>query len=299
LKEKKVIIILGPTAVGKTALAIRIAKHFQTDIISADSRQCYREMSIGVAKPSISELAEVKHYFINSHSITENVNAAVFEEYALNAADQIFGRNDTAIMVGGTGLYIKAFTEGMDLIPAIPSQVRETIIQQYEQSGIEWLQQQVKQSDPLYYESGEIHNPQRLMRALEVKIATGKSIREFQRKEKIERPFSIYKFGVGLPRQELHDNIHHRVDIMMDQGLLEEVKSLYPYRNINALKTVGYAELFDYIDGKFSLAEAVSEIKKNTRHYAKRQLTWFGKEADVKWISPQDEKEIVNSFKIA
>jgi len=296
---KTCIVIVGPTAVGKTALAIRVAQHFGTEIISADSRQCFREMTIGVAKPSEEELARVKHYFINSHSIQEEVNAAVFEQYALQSVSAIFRQHDVAVMVGGTGLYVKAFCEGLDDMPPVSPETRQQINEQYEQLGLSWLQQQVAEKDPLYYSTGEIQNPQRLMRALEVKLATGQSIRQYQQGKKTERAFRIVKIGLELPKEVLHMNINQRVDVMMEQGLLKEVESLLPWRSLNALQTVGYAELFRYLDGDCSLEAAVEAIKKNTRHYAKRQLTWFRKSVDVQWFSPKNDVAVINYCQLA
>jgi tRNA dimethylallyltransferase len=236
-----VIVIVGPTAVGKTAFAIALAQHFNTQIISADSRQCYNELSIGVAKPSTDELAAVKHYFIGTHSINEEVNAGVFEKYALDAAAQIFKSNTVAVMVGGTGLYIKSFCEGIDLMPSIDPALRNKIIEDYETNGIEWLQHQVAANDPIYWESThEKNNPQRLMRALEIVLATGKSITEFQSAQKVKRPFNILKIGLSMPREILNGRINNRVDAMMEDGLLEEVKGLLPMAHLNALQKVGY-----------------------------------------------------------
>jgi tRNA dimethylallyltransferase len=282
--RKSCIIILGPTAVGKTSLAIDLAKQIKTEIISADSRQCFREMSIGVAKPSPDQLAAVRHHFIDSHSIQENVNAAVFESYALNAVNEIFQKHDTAIMVGGTGLYIKAFCEGLDEMPEVRAQLREEVISNYKLKGIAWLRDEIEKRDPVYASTGEMQNPQRMMRALEVKLSTGKSIREFQQKKKVDRDFNVTKIGLELPTSLLKRNIDHRVDEMMDAGLLAEVKQLYPYRSLNALQTVGYRELFEYLDGKIELNEAANLIKSNTRQYAKRQMTWFRKDKEIKWF---------------
>lgn len=283
---KTCIVIAGPTAIGKTAYAIEVAKYFNTEIISADSRQCFKELNIGVAKPSTEELNAVKHHFINSHSIKQEVNAALFEQYALEKLQQIFEHNDTAVVAGGTGLYIKALCEGMDEIPAIDENVRNTIISNFNANGIEWLQQQVKENDPLYYASGEIQNPQRLMRALEVKLSTGKSITSFQTKQKKQRDFTIIKLVLDMPREQLYERINKRVDIMMKEGLAEEVKELLPLQTLNALQTVGYRELFEYYNGSISLQSAVELIKQNTRHYAKRQVTWFKNDKDWKWITP-------------
>lgn len=282
-RKKTCILILGPTAVGKTALAIQVAQHFSTEIISCDSRQCFKELNIGVAKPTVEELALVQHYFINSHSIHDTVNAALFEQYALEQLNAIFKEKDIAVMVGGTGLYAKAFCEGMDTIPAIDEKLRQQLNEQYQQKGIEWLQQEVKQSDPVYFERGEIHNPQRLLRVLEVVMQTGSSITSFQTNEKKQRDFNIIKIGLELPRDVLYDRINKRVDQMIGQGLLKEVKNLLPYKDLNALQTVGYKELFSYFNHEVSFELAINDIKKNTRHYAKRQMTWFKKDAAIKW----------------
>ena len=296
MKSKTIIVIAGPTAVGKTSLAIELAKHFNTEIISADSRQCFKELDIGVAKPGMQQLNEVRHYFINSHSIHEDVNAAIFEQYALQCADDIFRRHDIALLVGGTGLYIKAFCEGLDEIPAIATDVREEIISNYTLSGLAWLQEQVRVNDPEYFATGEIANPQRLMRALEVKLGTGKSIRQYQQGRKLVRDFSIIKVGLELPKEKLHANIDYRVDEMMRQGLLKEAESLIPFRALPALRTVGYTELFSCLNGEISLDDAVVAIKKNTRQYAKRQMTWFRRDPSVKWFSPNEKQEIIDLY---
>ncbi|HEU4469962.1 MAG TPA: tRNA (adenosine(37)-N6)-dimethylallyltransferase MiaA [Flavisolibacter sp.] len=280
---KTVIIIAGPTASGKTRLAIDLALRYETEIVSADSRQCYREMNIGVARPSVEELSQVRHHFIASHSIHDKVNAISFEQYALDIVHELFRTKDIVIMAGGTGLYLKAFCEGMDEIPDVPSHIREGISAEYEAHGLPWLQQQVQLLDPRFYSSAEIHNPRRLMRALEVLQATGRSVLDFRRGSKAERDFRIVKWAIDIPRTKLADNINLRVDRMMEKGLLEEVKSLYPQRHLNALQTVGYRELFAFIDGEMSLPAAVEQIKINTRQYAKRQLTWFRKDEGYSW----------------
>lgn len=285
-QRKKIIIIGGPTAVGKTAVAIETALHFGTEIISADSRQCYRELNIGVARPSAAELRKVPHHFIASHSVTEKINAAYFENWALQKVQALFQQYDTVVMVGGTGLYIKAFCEGFDAIPEIPASIRESISNRYEERGLQWLQDEVQQQDPLFYASGEIKNPHRLMRALEVMEATGSSITAFQKGNKETRDFDIEKIGLELPRELLYDNINRRVDSMMEAGLPDEARSLLPYRSLQALNTVGYKELFQYFDGAISLDEAVAAIKQHTRQYAKRQLTWFKKDPEFQWIVP-------------
>jgi tRNA dimethylallyltransferase len=286
--KKTVVIICGPTGAGKTSVAIQIAKHFQTEIISADSRQCFQELNIGVARPSVQELTEVKHHFIASYSIHEEVNAAVFEKFALEKAKELFQQHDVIVMVGGTGLYIKAFIEGLDSIPGIDPAIRENIIHNYETKGLEWLQQEVKLKDPLFYEKGEIQNPQRMMRALEVMESTGQSIVSFHKTAKTKRDFTIINIGLELPKEELHRNINTRTDKMMEAGLLNEVKDLLPYKTLNALQTVGYKELFDHLQGDISLDDAVGQIKTNTRQYAKRQMTWFKKDRSIRWFHPNE-----------
>ncbi|MFZ9388409.1 MAG: tRNA (adenosine(37)-N6)-dimethylallyltransferase MiaA [Chitinophagaceae bacterium] len=291
--SKHVLLIMGPTAVGKTSLAISLAKHFQTSVISADSRQCFRELKIGVARPSGSELQGIKHYFIASHSVREEVTAVTFEQYALEKAHEIFREKDILVMAGGTGLYIKAFCEGLDEIPDIRPGIRERIAAGYEKKGLDWLQTEIRKKDPEFFSLGEIQNPQRMMRALEVIESTGKSILAFRKGEKAKRNFNVIKIGIELPRDLLNQRIDARVDSMMEAGLLEEVRSLLPYRDANALQTVGYAELFDHLDGKISLETAVAEIKTHTRQYAKRQMTWFKRDPSVTWYDPGDTEKIL------
>lgn len=292
--HKTVLLITGPTAVGKTSVSIQLAKHFRTEIISADSRQCYKEITIGVAKPSTEDLQDVPHHFINSHSIHDSVNAATFEQYALGHAEALFKQHNLVVVVGGTGLYIKSFCEGMDEIPATDETIRNEIQAAYQQNGISWLQQQLQTNDPLFAVEGEMHNPQRMTRALEVVLSTGQSILQFRKGEKQERPFNIIKIGLELPREELYQRINHRVDVMMKDGLLEEARTVYPLRQLNALQTVGYKELFDYFDGTVNLETAVDKIKQNTRHYAKRQLTWFKRDAEMKWFQLTQQEEMIH-----
>jgi len=288
--NKTCIVISGPTAVGKTSLAISVAKYFSTQIISSDSRQCYKELSIGVAKPSQEELTSVPHYFINSHSIHESVNAGLFEKYALEKVQEIFLKSDVAVIVGGTGLYTKTFCEGIDQLPIVLPGIREDIMGNYEKKGLEWLQLEVKKNDPLYFSKGEIHNPHRLIRALEIVMSSGKSILTFQTQKSQPRNFKIIQIGLELPREELYQRINDRVDQMILDGLVEEVKSLIVYQDLNALQTVGYKELFDYFSEKNALQDAIESIKINTRHYAKRQMTWYKKVKTIKWTSPDFDK---------
>ena len=281
-----VYIVVGPTAVGKTKYAIELAQKLQTEIISADARQCYQELNIGVARPSEKELATVPHHFIASHSIQENLNAGIFEQYALAKATDLLEKFGSVVMVGGTGLYIKAFVEGMDQIPAIDPAIRIQIQQDVSSKGMDWLQAQVKQLDPAYWaiaDQGEQQNTQRLSRALEVMIGTGQSILNFQQQVKKTRPFNIQKIGLEMPREQLYNRINQRVMQMVEMGLEEEVSALRPQFHLNALQTVGYQEWLPFFEGHQSKEAVVEAIQQNTRHYAKRQMTWFKKDAEINW----------------
>ncbi len=286
MKKKTCIILAGPTAVGKTATAIEMADYYSTEIISADSRQCYKELNIGVAKPSQEELKSVHHYFIDSHSIHDSVNAADFEKYALNSIEKIFSKSNIAIVVGGTGLYIKAFCEGLDQIPEVDAHIRSMIVDGYNQYGMEWLLKELQEKDPIYFQGGEMQNPRRMMRALEVKLSSGQSILYYQSHQNVKRDFDIVKIGLELPREVLYQRINSRADKMIVEGLVKEVEQLIPFKSLNALQTVGYRELFDYFEGKCSLTRAVELIRQNSRHYAKRQLTWFKKDTSFNWFQP-------------
>lgn len=288
MSNHTVYIIVGPTAVGKTSFAISLAQHLQTEIISADARQCYSELNIGVARPSLVELSQMPHHFIASHSVNDTVNAQVFENYALAKADELFKSHHSVVMVGGTGLYIKAFCEGLDLIPAIDPAIRENIIKQYEKLGLRWLQKEVSVKDPMYWAKGEQQNPQRLMRALEVVLGTGASVISFQNKNKVTRPFNIVKVGLELPRAQLYEKINQRVLTMVENGLEQEVRNLAPQFYLNALQTVGYSEWMPYFEGDLLKEKVIENIQKNTRHYAKRQMTWFKKDSTISWYSPYE-----------
>jgi tRNA dimethylallyltransferase len=281
-----VYIVLGPTAVGKTAYAIELAKKLKTEIISADARQCFKELNIGVARPSEAELASVPHHFIASHSIHEPVNAGVFETYALEKTAELLNQYGSAVMVGGTGLYIKAFAEGMDAIPAIDPAIRIQVQNDLANNGLIWLQGEVEKLDPQYWAAadlGEQQNAQRLSRALEVVLGTGQSILDFQQKQKKHRPFAIQKIGLEMPRAQLYDRINQRVLRMVALGLEEEVRSLVPQFHLNALQTVGYQEWLSYFEEKQTKEAVVNAIQQNTRHYAKRQMTWFKKDTSIQW----------------
>ncbi len=270
-----VIIIAGPTAVGKTALSVQLAEQLGGEIISADSRQCYRELSIGVARPSPEELQRVKHHFIASHSLHDQINAISFEQVALAITDQLFQKSNFVVMTGGTGLYIKAFMEGLDPIPPVSAEMRERIQKEYEEKGLIWLQTQIQELDPEFWKQAEQQNPRRLQRALEVVTSTGQSILHYRKSAQVERPFRILPFCLTLPTDVLRKRIDQRIDAMLAAGWLEEVKTLIPFRHLPALQTVGYQELFDYLDGTHSMEEAIQKIRINTWHYARRQMTWW------------------------
>ena len=269
---------------GKTAVAIALAQRLHTAVISADSRQCYREMSIGTAKPAAAEMAGVPHYFIDDYPVTTALTAADYERLALGYLGQVFRHSDTAVVCGGTGLYISALCNGLDEMPPADDQIAEAVNAAYLQHGISWLQQAVAAEDPSFYASGETHNPARLLRALIFVRSAGKSITSYRTSIRKQRPFRIIKAGLELPREVLYARINRRVDQMMELGLLDEVKALYPLRHLKNLQTVGYAELFSYLDGQCTLPEAIDKIKQHTRNYAKRQMTWFKKDAETIWF---------------
>lgn len=284
--HKYLVIIAGPTAVGKTDVSIAIARHFQTEIISADSRQCYREMTIGTAKPSQEERSQAKHYFIDSHSITEDLNAADYEQLALGYCEAIFKTHNIAVVCGGTGLYLKALCEGIDEMPKTDRAIELQLQSEYEQKGITWLQEKTAKEDPVFYQSAEQFNPTRLIRGLAFKLTTGQSIVLFRSGKAKSRPFNIIKIALDLPRPVLYERINLRVDKMMEQGLLEEATGLYPQRQLKNLQTVGYTEMFDFMDGLTDLEQCVALIKQHSRNYAKRQLTWFRKDDQYQWFEP-------------
>jgi len=292
--QKTLIVIVGPTAIGKTSLAIELAKHYQTEILSADSRQFFKEMSIGTAKPSAEELAAAPHHFINSHSINQFFSTGDFEVQALALIEELFTKHDVLVMVGGSGLYINAVCNGLDEMPEIDLDIREKLNQQFADEGIETIRKQLAALDPEYFAKVDQSNPQRMIRGLEVVLSTGQKLSSFLTSNKKERPFNIIKIGLNTDREKLYHQINHRVDLMMQEGLLEEVKSLEPYKELNALKTVGYAEIFDYLDGNIDLATAVDKIKQNTRRFAKRQLTWFRKDENTTWFEPNQSEEVLD-----
>lgn len=292
---KFLVALVGPTAVGKTAMAVRLAEHFQTVVVSADSRQCYREMSIGTAKPSLDERQGVPHYFIDSHHLENNLSAGDFERQGLHVLDTLFHEQglDLVVLAGGSGLFVNALCKGLDELPTALPGIRDKWNSFFAENGINALASKVAEVDPKYFQSVDRSNPQRLIRALEVWESTGQPFSSFRQGQQTPRPFETLYIGLDLPREVLYQRINARVDLMMERGLLQEVEGLLPYRELPVLKTVGYAELFQYLDGDFPLDVAVDKIKQHTRHYAKRQLTWFRRSQDTSWFHPQAFEQIV------
>lgn len=293
MAAKTLIAIVGPTAVGKTAAAIFLAQHYNTVILSADSRQFYRELNIGTAKPDAHELAQAKHYFIDSHSIAQEYSAGDFERDALDIVAQLFKQHDIIILVGGSGLFVRALCEGLDHFPKADEATRAHLNQAYQQHGLEPLQQRLLQVDPDYYLTADISNPQRVIRALEIFEETGQPFSSFHLKKTDQRPFQVLTIGLHMDRAALYERINLRVEMMLANGLLQEVKSVLPYRDKAALQTVGYTELFDFLDGHCTYDEAVDKIKQNSRRYAKRQITWFKKYGNTKWFEPAQRTDIL------
>lgn len=294
-RKKQLIVIVGPTAIGKTALGIQLAKHFNTEIVSADSRQFYQELAIGTAKPTADEMDGIPHHFINSHSINEDYNVSDFEKDALNQLTELFIKKDTAIVVGGSGMYVDALCYGMDEgMPDPDEAIRADLQAILDREGLLPLQEKLKELDPEFYAQIDLQNANRLMRAIEVCLITGQSYASLRKGVIKERPFEVVRIGLSMDRTELYERINKRVDLMVSAGLVAEAKGVLTYRNHNALKTVGYRELFSYFDGDISLDEAIEKIKVNSRRYAKRQLTWFKKDKNTQWFMPKQLQEIVN-----
>ncbi len=291
--QPHLIVLAGPTAVGKTALSITLAKHFRTEILSADSRQFYREMNIGTAKPTAAELSQVKHHFINNLSITEEYTAGKYEAEALTILEELFKEKEVVVVTGGSGLFIKALCEGLDDIPPVDPEVRERLNHEWQQAGLDSLLTELSQRDPVYYEVVDRDNPVRVIRALEVCRGTGMPYSSFRTSVKKERPFRVVKIGLNREREELYQRIDLRMDQMLKEGLLEEVRALQAYRDHNSLQTVGYSEVFGYMEGQYDYEEMVRLLKRNSRRYAKRQLTWFSKDEEFHWFHPAQEKEII------
>ncbi len=293
MSRKKLILIVGPTAVGKTGFCIKLAKKLGTEIISCDSRQFYREMSVGTAKPSEDELAEVKHHFINSHSINEHYSAGDFEQDALKLMSELFQKYDYLIMTGGSGLFAKVITEGIDDMPSVPPEFRQKLMSRLELEGLQRLVEELKKLDPEYAGKVDLKNSQRVVRALEMCHFTGQTFSEYHKKNKVHRPFQFIKIGLDRPREELYERINSRMEKMLEDGLEEEAKNLISFRKHPALKTLGYKEIFSYLDGEYDRKRMIELLKQNSRRFAKRQLTWFRNQDTFKWFNPDEEDKIL------
>lgn len=295
--DKYLFVLAGPTASGKTALAIKFAKAFDTVIVSADSRQFYKEMQIGTAAPTPAELSEAQHYLIHHKSIFDKYDVADYEQDVLNLLDELFSKHQIVILTGGSGLFIDAVCNGLDTMPSIHEETRKKVSDLFQNQGLEALQKEIEAIDPEYYREVDRNNPRRLQRALEVYYQTGKKFSSFRNKQVKERNFKIIRTAILWEREQLVERINQRVDLMIEAGLYEEAKKLYPHREQNALKTVGYQEFFSHFDGNCSFEEAVEQIKTNTRRYAKRQMTWFRKNTDYKWFFPEEYQKIIAYLK--
>ena len=288
------IVLIGPTGVGKTELSLSIAEHFQTCILSADSRQLYQELKIGTAAPTPSQLARVPHHFVGTLGLTDYYSAAQYEADVLEKLEELFQHNDTVVLTGGSMMYVDAVCKGIDDIPTVDNETRELMLQRYEEEGLETLCAELKILDPEYYQIVDLKNPKRVIHALEICYMTGKTYTSFRTQKHKERPFRIIQIGLTREREELYDRINRRVDEMMQEGLLEEAKSVYPFKHLNSLNTVGYKEIFNYLDGEWSLDFAIEKIKQNSRIYSRKQMTWFKRNPNIQWFHPEQKEEIMN-----
>lgn len=293
IRMDTLIIVLGPTGVGKSDISIQLAKHYHSEIVSADSRQFFRELSIGTAVPSSEDLKTVPHHFIQNKSIHDYYNVSEYETEALHLINNLFAKVNPIILTGGSMLYVDTVCNGIDDIPTVDPEIRDDVIRWYEQNGIEALRQRLLETDPEYYQIADLNNPKRLLHAVEIHQMTGQPLTSFRKKTIKERPFRIIKIGINQDRKVLYERINQRVLKMMDAGLLEEAKTVYPYRKLNSLNTVGYKELFSYLDGECALNEAIDLIQRNTRKYARKQLTWFRRDEKIKWFEPEHILEII------
>ncbi|VBB48149.1 tRNA dimethylallyltransferase 1 [uncultured Paludibacter sp.] len=294
LKLKTLIVILGPTGVGKTDISLHLAEKYRCPIISSDSRQIFKELKIGTAAPAEEEFKRVKHYFIGTHSIFDTYSAGRYEEDAIKLLNKLFKMHDVVLLVGGSMMYIDAVCNGMDNIPQVKSEIRRFWQKEYAEKGLEFIQNELKRLDEKHYSEVDLKNPKRILHALEICTQTGKTFSEFRTGHRKQRDFNIIKIGLNRPRTELYERINQRVDMMMQQGLLDEARPLYPYKHLNTLNTVGYKELYKYLDGDWTLDFAVNMIKQDSRHYAKRQLTWFNRDTEIHWFHPEEEEKIIS-----
>ena len=288
------IVLIGPTGVGKTELSLSIAEHFQTCILSADSRQLYQDLKIGTAAPTPSQLARVPHHFVGTLGLTDYYSAAQYEADVLEKLEGLFQHNDTVVLTGGSMMYVDAVCKGIDDIPTVDKETRELMLQRYEEEGLETLCAELKILDPEYYQIVDLKNPKRVIHALEICYMTGKTYTSFRTQKHKERPFRIIQIGLTREREELYDRINRRVDEMMQEGLLEEAKSVYQFKHLNSLNTVGYKEIFNYLDGEWSLDFAIEKIKQNSRIYSRKQMTWFKRNPNIQWFHPEQKEEIMN-----
>ncbi|MEG1332246.1 MAG: tRNA (adenosine(37)-N6)-dimethylallyltransferase MiaA [Bacteroides sp.] len=298
MSQKTLIVLIGPTGVGKTELSLRLAEHFQTGIVSSDSRQLYADLKIGTAAPTAEQLNRVPHYLVGTLQLTDYYSAAQYEQEALAVLETQFEQHDVMILTGGSMMYVDAICKGIDDIPSIDAETREIMLQRYESEGLEKLCAELRLLDPEYYKIVDLRNHKRVIHALEICYMTGKTYTSFRTQQKKERPFRIIKIGLTRDRSELYDRINQRVDIMMQEGLLEEARSVYPYRELNSLNTVGYKELFQYLDGNWELPFAIEKIKQNSRIYSRKQMTWFKRDEEIQWFHPDQEKEILDYLQL-
>ena len=288
------IVLIGPTGVGKTELSLSIAEHFQTCIISSDSRQLYADLKIGTAAPTSEQLKRVPHHFVGTLELTDYYSAAQYETEVMTKLEELFKKNDVVVLTGGSMMYVDAICKGIDDIPTVDKETRKTMIRHYEEEGLEKLCSELKLLDPEYYQIVDLKNPKRVIHALEICYMTGKTYTSFRTQSTKKRPFHIIKIGLTRNREELYDRINRRVDEMMEEGLLEEAKGVYPYKHLNSLNTVGYKEMFMYLDGEWTLDFAIEKIKQNSRIYSRKQMTWFKRDTDITWFHPDQKEEIIN-----
>ncbi len=293
MSRRKLIVLIGPTGVGKTELSLRVAEHYQTSIVSSDSRQLYADLKIGTAAPTPEQLQRVPHHLVGTLQLTDYYSAAQYEAEALSILEQLFTKRDVVVLTGGSMMYVDAICKGIDDIPTVDTETRELMLRKYDEEGLDRLCAELKLLDPEYHKIVDLRNPKRVIHALEICYMTGKTYTSFRTQQVKQRPFDIIKVGLTRDREELYQRINLRVDQMMSEGLLEEARSVYPYRHLNSLNTVGYKELFQYLDGTWDLPFAIEKIKQNSRIYSRKQMTWFKRDTEISWFHPDQEEEIL------